>query len=141
MSLDWSTMVNKAYDMLGATEKKSTLVLPKPEYEAMPTRIHWKNIKEYLKTINRSPEHFFKWLCSEIPDREVAWMSASIKDGLIVQGKRQKISDINDLSIKYINEFVTCSSCNSYNTTLGKEIDIKAWLFNCQTCGSTKYFE
>lgn len=139
-TLDWSIMVDLAYDDLNKEAiHKHRLVLPNPEYEATPTRIHWKNIKAFLKVINRSPEHWYKWITKEVPDREISWISSSIKDGVVFQGKRQKLSDINDLSMKYINTYVTCS-CNSNKTFLNKS-EIKAWLFECSSCGSTKYLD
>ena len=130
-------LVDNAYSILEKLDKPSNIVIPDVIVEIGTTRLHWKNIKEILKTIDRNPDHFMEWIKSELPNFDINWFSASKSDGLIIHGQRQKKSDIINILLKYINYYVVCSSCKNSISTLSK-INSKQFLFTCSVCGSTK---
>ena len=130
-------MINEAYSILEQEEKSGLMVLPDIDVEIEITRLHWKNVKDYLRVISRHPEHFMEWIKYEISNKEINWYSANIKDGLIIHGKRQKKSDITDLAMRYIKEFVICSSCNAADTKMTK-LGHKKHDFECLNCGMKK---
>jgi translation initiation factor 2 beta subunit (eIF-2beta)/eIF-5 len=136
MSYDFDTLMNEAYDCL---EKKNEnhLILPKIVCVSTVTKLHWKNVINYLKVIKRKPDHFITFLKIEYPDKEINWFSNSISDGIIIHGKFLKQQIINDIVIKYINQFVICSACKSINTELIKSSS-KMHYFECLDCGHNK---
>jgi len=136
MSYDFECLINEAYESL-ETRTKTNLVLPKVESYSTVTRLHWKNIMDYLKLINRTPEHFINYIKTENPDKEISWMSGELNEGIIIHGKFLKQQLINDIIIKYINSFVICSACKSYNTELIKKSS-KLYYFECIDCEHNK---
>ena len=136
MNYEFDILMNEAYECL---EKKNDakLVLPKINCDISVTRLHWKNIIDYLKLIKRNPDHFISFLKSEYQDKEISWYSGDIADGLIIHGKFLKQQMVIDIILKYINHFVTCSACKSNETELSK-LSSKLYSFECLTCGHTK---
>ena len=136
MTYEFNVLMNEAYEQL---DKKpdSQLILPKINCETTVTRLHWKNVIEYLKIIKRNPEHFINFLKTEYPDKEISWFSGSLSDGLIIHGKFLKQQIIHDFILKYINQFVTCSACKSNETELSK-LSSKLYCFECLNCGHSK---
>ena len=136
MTYEFNVLMNEAYEQL---EKKpdSQLILPKINCETTVTRLHWKNVVDYLKIIKRNPDHFINFLKTEYPDKEISWFSGSLSDGLIIHGKFLKQQLIHDFLLKYINQFVTCSACKSNETELTK-ISSKLYCFECLSCGHSK---
>ncbi len=142
MSYNFEEMVNEAYQTLAETNSEgcNKLVLPKIETNIETTRMHWKNVKEFLKVVCRHPDHFMAFLKSELPDKEINWFSGSKSDGLLIHGKRLKQTLIVEMSMKYINMYVLCPSCGKCDTSLNK-FDSRLLKFECHDCGTTKYFE
>jgi len=136
MNYEFNILMNEAYESL-EKNNDAKLVLPKIEYETAVTRLHWKNVIDYLRLIKRNPEHFISFLKSEYQDKEISWYSGNIADGLIIHGKFLKQQIINDFILKYINQFVTCSACKSNDTELSK-LSSKLYSFECLSCGHNK---
>lgn len=136
MSYDFDTLMNEAYESL-ERKNETHLILPKIECISTVTKLHWKNVINYLKVIKRKPDHFITFLKTEYPDKEISWFSNSISDGIIIHGKFLKQQIINDIAIKYINQFVICSACKSIDTELVKAFS-KMNYFECLNCGHNK---
>ena len=137
---NFNTLVEEAYTELNEKTNNShnNLILPELVVEINPTRLHWKNVKDYLKRIQRSPDHFMDWLKSQLPSQEINWFSGSKSDGLIIHGKRQKKAEVIELARKYVNNYVICSSCISSETIMTKSLN-KQYQFECLICGMKKY--
>jgi len=135
----FESQVDEAYKILNNNTKScKNLVLPELIINIETTRLHWKNVKEFLQFINRNPDHFMKWLKSELPSHTIDWVSNSKSDGLIIQGKRQKKADIIDIVLKYVNIYVICASCKQVNTKMNK-LNHKQYEFECLKCGMKKF--
>jgi translation initiation factor 2 beta subunit (eIF-2beta)/eIF-5 len=136
MNYEFDILMNEAYEQL---EKKSDikLVLPKIECETSVTRLHWKNVIDYLKILKRNPDHFINFLKIEYQDKEICWYSGDLSDGLIIHGKFVKQQLVHDFILKYMNQFVTCSACKSNETELTK-LSSKLYSFECLECGHNK---
>lgn len=137
-NFDFDTMVDETYNQLSQSSNYKPLNLPTPILEIDTTRLHWKNVKDFLKTVNRNPIHFMEFMKKEFTGRDVDWVSNSKSDGLFIHGKRLKQQQINDISNKYIEMYVNCSSCKKSNTTMFKESH-KRYEFECNSCGMKKY--
>jgi len=139
MTNEFDIMMNKAYQILEAKETSSNTIftLPPLVIDIDTTRLHWKNIKEILKFIDRDPEHFMTFLKSEMPGKEVNWFSSSKSDGLIIHGKKQNKAYIESLTLKYVEAFVICPGCKKPETQMLK-IKSKLYEFECLVCGLKK---
>ena len=138
MDITFEDMVNEAYQQLDSDSRGDTLILPEPVTIIDATRLHWKNVKDYLRVIRRHPDHFMSFLKKEIPGKEINWFSGSKADGLIVHGKRQKNNEVTELSLKYVDTYVICPSCKHADTRLVKE-NSKNYQFECLDCGMKKF--
>ncbi len=138
MEFDFNTLVNEAYQLMDRKDNGENLILPNIEVEIATTRLHWKNVKEYLRVICRHPDHFMDFLHKELPGKEINWFSGSKSDGLIIHGKRQKQKDVKEMALKYVENYVICPSCKKADTKMKKESS-KSFEFECLDCGMKKY--
>ena len=133
---NFDIMVNESYQLL-ETYSEDKLILPKLETEITVNRLYWKNIMEYLNVLNRSPNHFYMFLKTELCNNEINWYSANKDDGIIIRGKHKKNTEVVELIKKYINKYVMCSCCKKINTELNR-ITSKRYEFKCLCCEMTK---
>jgi translation initiation factor 2 beta subunit (eIF-2beta)/eIF-5 len=138
MENNFESMATDAYEILNKDKNGDLLILPKIDIDISVSRLHWKNVKEYLQIINRHPDHFMNYLKHEISNKEINWYSNSKSDGLIIHGKYQKKSEIIDIALKYVNYCVICSSCKKANSIINKEN--RYYEFMCLDCGMKKFF-
>jgi translation initiation factor 2 beta subunit (eIF-2beta)/eIF-5 len=139
MNIDFETMLDITYSQL-EKKKKITINLPNLITENSPTKIYWRNVSEYLDSINRNHDHFFTFIKNQYSDKDINWYSNNKDDGLIIHGKYLKNNIITNIFNKYINIYVICSSCKNYNTLLNKENN-KNFIFICNECGMNKYIK
>jgi len=137
MNIDFDEMVDDIYSNLTRT-KSNSLKLPNNVIEFLPTKIYWKNVKDILDIINRDPHHFLDYIKNQYTNREIQWYSGDFNDGLIIHGKNLKNNDIINITHKYINTFVICSSCMSNDTIMTKS-HLKKYNFICNNCKMNKY--
>lgn len=135
--MNFDNMLNEAYSLLGLKEENNKLILPDLLLEYGTTKVHWINIEHFLKTINRPSNHFIKWLNKEIPNININWLSNLETDGLLLHNKNIKKDYLINILLKYINNYVICSSCKSYNTIIQK--NNKQYEFICLNCEMKKY--
>lgn len=130
-------MLNEAYQLLEPSDSGNLLILPEIKLEIGTTRLHWKNVKEFLQVIRRHPDFFMDYLKHELPSKEINWFSGSKSDGLIIHGKKQKKAEITDLSKKFVITCVICSACKKQNTEMNK-MTSKYYEIDCVDCGAKK---
>jgi len=137
MNDEFNDMVNEVYYNLVRT-KSNNLVIPNFIIEILPTKLYWKNIKEFLDVIKRDPQHFLEYIKNQYTNREIHLYSSNISDGLIIHGKKLKNTDIYNITNKYINTFVICPSCMKHDTIMEK-LQKKKYNFICNNCNMSKY--
>ena len=138
--MDFNNMLDNAYDELYKINNKNEfnkLIIPTPNIDKTPTRLHWTNTVSLLHVINRTPQHLLQFLKYELSNKEINWMSNDINDGLIIHGKNIKKELLSELILKYVNLCVICSSCKYYDTTLNK-FNSHKYTFECNNCKMTK---
>ena len=133
--MSFEERLEEVYQQLYQEDNIEKLVLPDPDIEVTTTNTMWKNVKSFLKLINRPPKHFIEFLSYQL-NTEVTQKSSSLSHGLILIGKQQK-KKIVPLIEKYMNEYVICKYCNSYKSKLKKDDSIRKYIFNCYSCKSS----
>ena len=133
--MSFEQRLEEVYQQLGTKEEKERLYLPNPNIEVTTTNTMWNNVKEFLKKINRPPDHFINFLSHQL-DTEVTQKTKSLSNGLILIGKHKK-NKIEPLIEKYMNEYVICKYCNSYKTKIKRDETIRKYVFTCKDCSSS----
>ena len=130
-------MLNNLYQILDNDTVEDKVVLTKPEFKREGKKKTWTNAKAFLRKINRVPEHFILYLGKET-NGVANWKSSSKSDGVSLSSKI-KDSQVISLMQKYMQNFVTCSQCNSCNTSMLRDTSVRSYIIKCNVCGSTKY--
>ncbi|ADO67086.1 putative eIF-2B/eIF-5 [Cafeteria roenbergensis virus] len=131
--LDFNSMLNNLYTKFGDSSFENVFYLPEPKISKKSTRIDWININVFLKSVNRSIEHFINYLKN---DRKIS--TTYQNNILIIQGKYRK-EDINKMMLEYVNKFCKCPICSSYDTLLVKDGTIRKEKIICSKCKSTTF--
>ena len=85
------------------------------------------NCKKICNKINRTVDHLFKVICSELSTDG----SINGEQQIILKGKFYS-KHINKILAKYINKYVKCDVCNSLKTNMVTEKSIN--YLDCMTC-------
>ncbi len=136
MEIEFNTMLDIIYNNIDnkmKSQNSQKLIVPNPVIEYNTTNTYWKNVKKILMTINRSPEHFIDFIQTEMKTGE--WMSSSKSDGIVLIGKF-KMDKIMYVLQSYIKKYVICNICNSSNTILEKNKDLRSYMIKCNKCNS-----
>lgn len=128
--MDFESMLDNIYDNLEC-KNKNKLVLPKIDLNISSTNTYWKNIKKFLRTIKRGPDHFVMIMNKEVG--ETNWVSSSKSDGVVIIGKVKKEKIILTIQ-SYMKNYVICNTCNSINTKLEKNNVIRKYQLYCNDC-------
>ncbi len=137
MEIEFNKMLDIVYNNIDTKLKSANsqkLVVPNPVLEYSTTNTYWKNVKKILITINRPPEHFIDFIHNEMKTGE--WISSSKSDGVVMKGKH-KMDKIMHVLQSYIKKFVICNICNSSNTIIDKNKEVRSYMVKCNKCNST----
>jgi translation initiation factor 2 subunit 2 len=127
-------MLNDVYTELDAINSKTAkLIIPDPVLERSTTNTYWKNVKKILQAINRPPEHFIDFLNKELKTGD--WISSSKSDGIVMIGKFTTNQIMHVIS-EYVKKYVVCNICNSTDTIMNKNKDIRSYYIACNKCKS-----
>jgi len=113
---------------LGAKRKQ---VFTVPEVYRSTKRTIWHNFQQTCRTMNRPPEHFMTFILSELG-------TTGQLDGnkrLVVNG-RFNPRQLENVEKNYIDEYITCKTCKTHDTTLKKEN--RLYFLQCRICGSQR---
>lgn len=106
-------------------------VIPAPIMARFGTRVvSWMNFVEVCSAIGRDPDHLAQFVRSELST------SATIGSGRLMITGRYTPSQIQNLIVRYSEEFVVCSSCRSIATELVR--DRRLCYKRCGGCHSSK---
>ncbi|CEQ41968.1 SPOSA6832_03734, partial [Sporobolomyces salmonicolor] len=114
----------------GAGKKKYTIPPPQLFREGNKRSI-FANIADICKRMHRQPEHVIQFLFAELGTNGSVDGSAR----LVIKGRFQQ-KQIENVLRRYIQEYVSCRTCKSPDTTLSK-VD-RLFFMTCSSCGSTR---
>lgn len=97
----------------------------------------WVNAKNFLKDINRNPDHFINFL-SKNSNGDVNWKSQHKSEGIIF-GFKINETKLKNIMQEYIKKYVSCNQCNSCNTKFEKDVTIRKNKVICSDCNSERY--
>ena len=135
ISMSFQERLEQVYEELQSENDVEKLVLPNPSIEVTTTNTYWKNVKDFLRKVNRPPKHFIEFLADQL-GTEVSQRSSSLSQGIILIGKQKK-QKILPLIEKYMKDYVVCKYCNCYKSKLKKDDTIRKYIFTCSNCKSS----
>ena len=92
-------------------------------------RIVWTNFQDFVETVKRETGHIFHYISTELGSE----CSIDGMGRLVIKGKFAP-KYIESLMCKYVTEYVECSSCHCYNTTITKDIVSRLYFIRCINC-------
>ena len=135
-------MLDDVYEKLESytnnIKMQSKITLPKPELIKHGHHFIWKNMKDFLRIVNKPPEHVVKFFSEELKC-QITWITESKSDGINIDYNKLSSTTINELMKKYVLEYVYCKKCTSTNSIISKDSQLRKYLFVCQNCGDQYY--
>lgn len=96
-------------------------------------KVLWSNFNETCLAINRTPEHLFLYITSEL-NTEASFNESK---QLIIKGKYHS-KNIENILRKYVCCYVQCNLCRSYETTIIKDTTTRLQYLVCNSCKGSK---
>ena len=134
----YQTMLDRVYEFLNKnnpeiSNKKIYKLPPIQIIKNGPKKIIWVNFNEICKCMNRTVEHLFQYFLSELG----AEGSLDEHVRFIIKGRFAPLY-IESILRKYIQEYVLCTSCGSFNTRLTKDSISRLYFLFCNDCVCSK---
>ena len=130
--MEFENMLDEIYNNL-ESKNKDKLILPNLDINITTTNTYWTNIKAFLKTIKRGPDHFVSVMNVEVAPTN--WKTGSKSDGVVIIGKVRKPRIISFVQ-NYMKKYVVCNICKSLDTVLEKNTSIRVTQLRCKNCHS-----
>ena len=134
----YQTMLDRVYELLNKNNPeisniKKYKLPPIQIIKNGPKKIIWVNFNEICKCMNRTVEHLFQYFLSELG------AEGSLDDHVrfIIKGRFAPLY-IESILRKYIQEYVLCTSCGSFNTRLTKDSVSRLYFLFCNDCVCSK---
>ncbi|KAH0474453.1 MAG: uncharacterized protein KVP18_002972 [Porospora cf. gigantea A] len=118
----------------GLQGSRKIMVKPPEVSRVGSKRVAWTNFAEICKALNRTPDHVYQFVLSEL-----GTVGSVAADGrhLVLKGRYGQ-KHIESLLRKYITEYVSCYMCKSPNTELVKDSRTRLFNIKCDACGASR---
>ena len=109
------------------------LKIPTIQINVGKDRSCWMNLEKIANTLNRNIDDLFKYVLSElgIEGTKGGENQANFKSR-VTQSNLQKVLT------KYINDYVRCPNCKSFDTVIKRDQSARLQLLSCSNCKSEK---
>ena len=133
----YSFLLKRIYDIMKVKNPNSSsggLKIPNIQVSMVgKDRSCWMNIEKVAKALNRNLEHLFQYALSELcTEGSIGGENQANFKSKVTQSSLQK------LLTKYINDYVRCPNCKSFNTILKKDQSTRLQQIFCENCKSEK---
>lgn len=134
----YQTMLDRVYELLNKNNPEISNIkkykLPTIQIiKNGPKKIIWLNFNEICKSMNRSVEHLFQYFLAELGTEG----SLDEHVRFIIKGRFAPLY-IESILRKYIQEYVLCSSCHSFNTRMTRDSVSRLYFLFCNDCVCSK---
>ena len=129
------TRVRDILDKNNPYKTKSQKIQLKPVQleQVAKKKYKWTNFMEFAEILRRPAEHLSQFVSIELA---VEVLIANEK--LRIEGRRIDKEELQSVLKKYILEYVKCPLCNSANTVMSKDPNIRSLVMKCEACQSTR---
>jgi translation initiation factor 2 subunit 2 len=132
----YSELLSNLYNKMGnlAIKENHKFMICQPVIVKISIKkVLWSNFNETCIAVNRSPEHLFLYIISELNTEA----SMNENKQLIIKGKYHA-KNIENILRKYVYCFVQCNLCRSYETSIQKDTASRLQYLVCDSCKCTK---
>jgi len=128
--LDYELLLDRLYSKLPSkTPTQQTLDIPSLNIVHVGLQTHIKNFKDVCDVILREPRICARYLLKELGAR-----GSIDESGVFIIYSRVSTQTINTLFKRFLDTYVRCSTCGSYQTELNRRG--KVWIIRCLACGA-----
>jgi len=127
-------LLGRAFEMIGQSGQARHIKIPAPQAYLIGTKkTQWANFPHICKAIQRTPQHLLTYVCIELGT------TANLDgNGRLVISGRFMLKQVESVLRTYVDEYVTCKTCGSRDTSLKKEN--RLYFVECRSavCGSRR---
>ncbi|MEM0005448.1 MAG: translation initiation factor IF-2 subunit beta [Ignisphaera sp.] len=129
---NYNTLLSRAYSKLPARRGSKAYDIPSLEIDYAGDHTMVKNFGYVCDRIRREPRIAMRFFLKELA------MPGSLddKNSLIIY-RRVTSKSLQELYSRFLETYVRCATCGSYDTELGREG--KVWYIQCLACGAKTY--
>ena len=139
VNLSYDFLLNRIYTFIKEHNPNSSIggvkmKFPTPQLNLVgKTRTCWMNFNDFVEVLNRPIDHLFKFILAELGvDGTIGGKNQANLKGRVTQSTLQKIIS------KYINDYVRCPNCKSFNTVIKKDQSTRLQQIYCEDCKTVK---
>jgi len=127
--ITYEEMLKRVYENLPERRTAPTLDIPPLEIAYVGNQTQIKNFKQVCDVILREPK-----VCARYILKELAARGTIDDSGVFTIYLKVTAQTINALFKKFLDIYVICKTCGSYQTELRKQG--KVWIIRCLACGA-----
>ncbi len=127
--LNYEEMLERLYSRLPSRRTDVQIEIPQLEVEVVGTHTRVKNFKLVCEIINRDPRLVLRYLLKSMGAK-----GGLDSDGNAVIHQNVSRASLNKLFEKFIELYVRCPTCHSYQSELTRRGRI--WVLKCLGCGA-----
>lgn len=128
-ALKYEYLLDRLYGMLPSKTRSQPIELPQLEIVHVGLQTHVRNFKMVCERVRREPRVVMRYLLKELAARGSLDASTNL-----VLYTRVSSQTLNTLFNRFLQIYVRCSTCGSYDTIL-KKLG-KIWIISCLACGA-----
>ena len=129
-------LLKRIYNIMKVQNPNSSTVglkLPTIQVSMVGNRTCWMNFNDVAEALNRQAEHLFQYVLSELgSEGTIGGKNQATIKTRVTQSNLQKVLT------KYINDYVRCPNCKSFNTIIKKDQSTRLQQIYCEKCKSEK---
>ena len=136
VTYEYADLLTRFYEILTSSNpdllSRKKVSLKPPQILRIGTRrTLWANFPEICRTMQREPEHVFRFYLAELgTDGSIDGNGRFVIKGTYVP------KYIESLLRKYISEYVSCAMCRGVNTNLLRDNASRLHFKTCEDCGA-----
>ncbi|MCS7099357.1 MAG: translation initiation factor IF-2 subunit beta [Sulfolobales archaeon] len=129
LKLGYDELLERLYSKLPLRRTEVAVEIPRLETEVAGIHTRVKNFKLVCEIINRDPRLVLRYLLKSMGAK-----GSLDRDGNAVVHQNVSKASLNKLFEKFIELYVKCPTCHSYQSELRREG--KIWVLKCLACGA-----
>ncbi|MEL9939634.1 MAG: translation initiation factor IF-2 subunit beta [Ignisphaera sp.] len=129
---DYEALLDRVYRSLPKRVSGRAYDIPTLEIDYVGDHTVVKNFGFVCERIRREPRIVMRFLL-----KELAMPGSLNPDNSLIIYKRVSAKSIQSLYTRFLESYVRCSTCGSYDTELVREG--KVWFIRCLACGAITY--
>ncbi len=128
----YDEMLTRLYAQMEPNSISKRVRLQPPKLSLIGSkRTGWSNFESTAEMIKRDPQHV-----SSFVENELGTTVSHAKEGLLVIKGRFRTNQMESILKKYVERYVKCKTCHSYNTNLVRNQITRLTSQQCDDCRS-----